>query len=181
MANFEGIQIKPPVTEREKREFSRYEREKNDKYEKEYSSDVALFGSYLKDVLRNREKFSETLLLNPNGTFNLEQQLNGNRSVLLDTAIRMENSMDGFYKLLKDIKEKFPNLEFKIESVDSQISFEVSNKIKIGDFVQWVNRGVNQFSEPKRIVHLSDDGQYGFFDGSMTGVPISELEVQFKN
>ncbi|MCE5302800.1 MAG: hypothetical protein LLF97_06780 [Planctomycetaceae bacterium] len=46
---------------------------------------------------------------------------------------------------------------------------------KVGDFVQWTSGGVCQLSEPKRVLGVSDDGQFAFVDGSQTGLPMSEL------
>ena len=46
--------------------------------------------------------------------------------------------------------------------------------VNVGDFVQWAPGGVKQFPESKRVVHVQDD--YAFLDGSMTAVPVSELE-----
>ena len=48
---------------------------------------------------------------------------------------------------------------------------------KVGDFVQWVSSGVVQFAEPKRVRAISDDGEWAFVEGSMTGIAMSELET----
>ncbi len=48
---------------------------------------------------------------------------------------------------------------------------------KVGDFVQWVSNGVVQFSEPKRVRAISDDGEWAFVEGSQTGIAMTELEV----
>jgi hypothetical protein len=47
--------------------------------------------------------------------------------------------------------------------------------IHVGDYVQWESQGVLHFDKPKRISKLSDDGQFAFFDGSSTSVPIDQL------
>lgn len=47
--------------------------------------------------------------------------------------------------------------------------------IRTGDYVQWESQGILHFDKPKRISQLSDDGQFAFFDGSNTGIPVSEL------
>lgn len=54
---------------------------------------------------------------------------------------------------------------------------ECKASIRIGDSVQWESQGVLQFSEPKRVRELSEDGQWAFVDGSNTGMPVNELTV----
>lgn len=49
--------------------------------------------------------------------------------------------------------------------------------VKVGDFVQWVSGGVVQFAEPKRVRAISDDGDWAFVEGSMTGIAMAELET----
>ncbi len=48
---------------------------------------------------------------------------------------------------------------------------------KVGDYVQWTNNGVDQFVEPRKIVGITDDGEYAYVEGSKTGAPMSELAV----
>ena len=50
--------------------------------------------------------------------------------------------------------------------------------LKVGDKVQWVSEGVDQFAEPREILGLSDDGDYAFVVGSQTGLRIDQLVVQ---
>lgn len=73
------------------------------------------------------------------------------------------------------LRTEQPSPEWK-ELLKSK-SKEKVKKIEKGTLVQWVNQGVEQWSEPKRVVGISDDGEYSFFDGSMTGVPVSQLEI----
>lgn len=47
----------------------------------------------------------------------------------------------------------------------------------IGDFVQWESQGVLQFKEPKRLREISEDGAWGFVEGSNTAAPMDELSV----
>ena len=49
--------------------------------------------------------------------------------------------------------------------------------VKIGDFVQWVSQGMDQFRELRKVIGFSDDGAYAFLDGEKTGAPVSELEI----
>jgi len=50
-------------------------------------------------------------------------------------------------------------------------------EVKIGDNVQWTSQGTDQFTEPKKIKSISEDGKYAFVEGSDTGIPIDELSV----
>ena len=47
----------------------------------------------------------------------------------------------------------------------------------VGDHVQWTSQGVGRFQEPKKLVGLSDDGEYAFVEGERGGVLMSELSV----
>jgi hypothetical protein len=47
----------------------------------------------------------------------------------------------------------------------------------VGDTVQWESQGVLQFSAPRRVRALTDDGEWAFVDGSDTGLPVKELTV----
>jgi hypothetical protein len=49
--------------------------------------------------------------------------------------------------------------------------------IKIGDFIQWTSNDQIQFSTPRRVRSLSDDGQWVFVEKSATGIPTHEVEV----
>jgi len=53
----------------------------------------------------------------------------------------------------------------------------MSSKVKVGDFVQWMNGGIANFVEPKRVESLSPDGQYAYVTGSGMAIPVGELEV----
>jgi hypothetical protein len=48
--------------------------------------------------------------------------------------------------------------------------------IQAGDFVQWTSQGVDQFPEPRRVVGISEDGRFAFFEESRTGVPMNRLK-----
>jgi hypothetical protein len=47
----------------------------------------------------------------------------------------------------------------------------------MGDYVQWVSQGMEQFHQPKKVVAFSEDGKFAFFEGEKTGAPVSELEI----
>jgi len=46
---------------------------------------------------------------------------------------------------------------------------------KIGQWVQWEHNGILGLPQPKRLVGFSEDGQMGFVEGSMNGLPVSEI------
>jgi len=49
--------------------------------------------------------------------------------------------------------------------------------VEVGSYVQWESSGVVQFTEPKRVTGLSDDGTHAFVEGSGTGLPVDQLTV----
>jgi hypothetical protein len=51
------------------------------------------------------------------------------------------------------------------------------SKVKVGDYVQWVSDGQEQFPKPRRVNAISEDGSFAQVFGSMTGIPTSELAV----
>jgi hypothetical protein len=52
-----------------------------------------------------------------------------------------------------------------------------SPSVKIGNYVQWVSNGVEQFKQPRRVIGIFPDGIYVQVFGSNTGIPMSELNV----
>ena len=55
---------------------------------------------------------------------------------------------------------------------------DLEPRIKVGDYIQWESMGQIQFVEPKRVTGFSDDGQYLFVEGGLTGIPIAEVDVE---
>lgn len=51
---------------------------------------------------------------------------------------------------------------------------------KVGDYVQWEPKGILQFTEPKRITRISEDGAFAFVADSPTGLPVGELKLEEK-
>jgi hypothetical protein len=51
---------------------------------------------------------------------------------------------------------------------------------KVGDYVQWEPGGVMQFTEPREIARISEDGVYAFIAASDTGMPVEELVLHAK-
>lgn len=53
--------------------------------------------------------------------------------------------------------------------------------LDVGDFVQWEPKGIMQFTEPRRIAKISEDGAFAFVEGDdKTGLPVGELVWQEK-
>jgi hypothetical protein len=52
---------------------------------------------------------------------------------------------------------------------------EAEKGVKEGDLVQWRNSGSDQWTSPKKIKSLSDDGEFAFFEGSKTGIYVDQL------
>jgi hypothetical protein len=50
-------------------------------------------------------------------------------------------------------------------------------KPAVGDYVQWESSGVLQFTEPRRVREISEDGGWAFVEGSNTGLPVKDLTV----
>ena len=48
----------------------------------------------------------------------------------------------------------------------------------VGDYIQWNQQGIAQFSQPRRVVGLSDDGRWVFVEGSKSGIPVNEIAIQ---
>jgi hypothetical protein len=49
---------------------------------------------------------------------------------------------------------------------------------KVGDLVQWESQGALQFSQPRRVRFVSEDGQWIAVEGSDTGIKMSEVLVE---
>src|ERR1700683_3911035 len=84
-----------------------------------------------------------------------------------------ENSVDGF------IKELWHTIGYAKLTGPDKVAEDDGDQAtyspKVGEYVQWESGGVLQFPEPKQLRELSDDGAYGFVDGSHTGLPISQI------
>lgn len=93
------------------------------------------------------------------------------------------NSVAGFVQDLKDTLE-FSGLS-DLSALDSEEEGESETdgssewvRPRVGDLVQWESQGILKLPSPKRVAALSDDGSHAFLEGSMTGVPISELIIE---
>ncbi len=61
---------------------------------------------------------------------------------------------------------------------ESQPKHEQITSISVGDYVQWISQGVNQFPSSKRVLGLSDDGKYVFVEGTSTGLPKDQMSIE---
>jgi hypothetical protein len=91
-----------------------------------------------------------------------------------------ENTVDWFIKEYRDTIRFAQLTDSDTISSEEQDSSEVEegderHAIKIGDYVQWESQGVLQFTAPKRVTAVSDDGEYAFVEGNNTGMPTKEL------
>jgi len=86
------------------------------------------------------------------------------------------NSIDPFIRELRETIA-FAKLTESDKIGETDEGEAETPEVKIGDYVQWLSQGAEQFRELKRVNGLSDDGAYAFLDGETTGVPVGELEV----
>ncbi len=100
------------------------------------------------------------------------------RSSLLFEHGFVESTVDKFIQDYKDTVQFAKIIDGEKDPVTQTDSNpESATGPKIGDSVQWESQGVLQFSEPKRVREISDDGEWAFLEGSNTGVPMKELAV----
>jgi hypothetical protein len=178
MEKFGQIQTVPD-SKSTKEEIDRKLERRKEHEEKDEAFDVQSEGKFLSEVLLKNNQYSETIPLNSTGEINVAAfMMNAGRNMMERTRNSFDISKDGLNKLIGAIQEKFKNLRITLVEENNSIVINVESKIKKDTFVNWVSGGANQWSEPKRVVHISDDGQYAFFDGSMTGIPMSQLEAE---
>jgi hypothetical protein len=78
------------------------------------------------------------------------------------------------------VSDFLDTLEYAGISVEDAVEStgdEKPHHVKVGDFVQWVSQGMDQFRELKKVAGFSDDGEIALFEGEKTGAPVAELEV----
>ena len=69
------------------------------------------------------------------------------------------------------------NEDTELRKSDGNGIAEKTVDVHVGSLVQWESQGVSQFAEPRRIRHVSEDGDWVFVDGSETGIPTNEVTV----
>lgn len=69
------------------------------------------------------------------------------------------------------------------DNMNEYLEEEDSTKIEVGDLIQWESGGQLQFSAPKRVRAIQNDQglDWIFVEGSNTGIPMSEVNVEQKN
>jgi hypothetical protein len=63
-------------------------------------------------------------------------------------------------------------------SAESELPNEKFGGARVGDLVQWENSGALQFTAPRRVRWVSDDGAWLAVEGSDTGIPMNEVIVE---
>ncbi|MBO6724622.1 MAG: hypothetical protein JJ911_03020 [Rhizobiaceae bacterium] len=71
-----------------------------------------------------------------------------------------------------------PDESDREESSPLELQRTATTKASVGDYVHWESQGVLQFKEPKRVRWVSDDGEWLAVDGSDTGIPMSDIQIQ---
>lgn len=69
------------------------------------------------------------------------------------------------------------NEDAELRKLGDNATADKAIEIRVGSLVQWESQGVLQFSEPRRIRHISEDGDWVFVDDSETGIPMNEVTV----
>lgn len=92
--------------------------------------------------------------------------------------VKLEFTEDGAKKAAQSFLETKALAEsLGLGTISSTLADEEEEKPKVGDYVQWTSQSVAQFLDAKKLVGLSDDGEYAFVEGERGGVPMSELSV----
>jgi len=177
MENFGEIQLKPPTTEKDKELFTEREKRTKEGIGAGYTSDIEATGLYLLRILKDGNKYSETIPINADGEINDRTFMHNANRTLLEGAKSFRIDRKGLNKLIEGVEKKFKHLKFSLDESGNDITLTVENDIRKGVFVNWINQGANQWSGPRSIDRLSPDGQYAFFSGSMTGIPVNQLEL----
>ena len=148
-----------------------------DNQERYSFTDIKTEGIFLSRSTRNGNIYSEVITLGNDGDINKNSIMDNAGRTILERTKSFGIKREGLDRLIKNIEIKFKHLHFNLSETDNSLTLTVENQIKKGVFVNWVNQGSNQWPEPRRVVHVSEDGQFAFFDGSMTGIPVDQLEL----
>ena len=86
------------------------------------------------------------------------------------------NSVGEFLKAFRETLEFAGLTNFSV--LESEVVTEQETpSVKVGDYVQWVSRGVEQFRRLYKSFGFTDDGKYAFLEGEKTAAPVGELEI----
>jgi hypothetical protein len=86
------------------------------------------------------------------------------------------NSVKEFLKGFRETLEFAGLTDFSMLESEKRTD-DGKKKPKVGDPVQWVSQGADQFRQLRRVVRFSDDGDFAFVEGEKTGIPVEELEI----
>lgn len=75
------------------------------------------------------------------------------------------------------IQDYRATMEFAFAEEGVIIEDKDAEGVQVGDLVQWESQGVAQFPEPRRVTGFSDDADYVFVDGTVTGIEIDQVTV----
>jgi hypothetical protein len=87
-----------------------------------------------------------------------------------------ENYVDSFIGEFKSTI-RFAKLDVSDMLIPEDAKADEKPSVKVGDYVQWVSQGMDQFKVLKKVGSFSDDGAFAFFEGENTGAPVEELEI----
>lgn len=87
-----------------------------------------------------------------------------------------DNTVDQFIAEYKETVD-FSGLA-KLDGGEKNSGAPPATEVKIGDYVQWTNSGVDQLPAPLPVTGFSEDGEWAFLENRGTAVPVSELEVK---
>jgi hypothetical protein len=82
------------------------------------------------------------------------------------------SAVAGFVKDFKDTLE-FAGLT-DLSTLKSRTD-DGSPKFDVGDYVQWISQGAEQFEEQRKITGFSEAGDFVFVEGSQTGIPVEQV------
>ena len=81
---------------------------------------------------------------------------------------------------VRDSRSGSPLEDRESSSLETGQAPDDETKAVVGDWIQWESQGALQFPEPRRIRAVSDDGDWVFVEGSVTGIPRQETSIERK-
>jgi hypothetical protein len=109
-----------------------------------------------------------------------------------DAAAKAAKAYLESYRLAKDVTTDYDSAskeKDEVEEKGSERGLDRENgappppppppppAVKVGDYVQWISSGVEQFKPARRVIGIFPDGKHVQVFGSNTGVPMSEAVV----
>jgi hypothetical protein len=85
------------------------------------------------------------------------------------------NSVTEFLKAFRETLDFAGLSDLSVLGSEKQEEKGDKQKPKIGQWVQWEHNGILGLPQSKRLVGFSEDGQVAFVEGSMNGLPVSEI------